>query len=84
MKSNHQSSMGLRDMQHIFFCLVSTLPHKPKSPDRSQYAYHWNQCYTTSKLISPFPYLLRLGDKSADLDLDPEGDREALPGDDLQ
>lgn len=27
-----------------------------------------------------FPYLLRLGDNSADLDLDPDGDLDALPG----
>lgn len=29
----------------------------------------------------PCPYLLRLGDNSADLDLEPDGDLDALSGD---
>jgi hypothetical protein len=67
--------------QHKFFKLVPPVSHEPTTVCNM---HTTGTNVTTRKLILPFPHLLRLGDMSADLDLDPEGDLDTLPGDDLQ
>ena len=52
--------------------------------NRLQYAYPLKIVLQQESFILPFHYWLRHGDKSADLDLDLEGDLDTLPGDDLQ
>jgi hypothetical protein len=68
-------------------CVLTHATHSLNSAqafNRLQYAYPLKPVLQQESFILPFHYRLRLGDKSADLDLDPEGDLDTLPGDDLQ